>query len=405
MGHITSRLVPSLVFTPMVFLPLFYAHVTQAGGLWLNEYGSPAMGRARAGAAAGVNDASTVHHNPATMSRLEREQWMATGGIVYSQVEFDLERNFVVNGSDEGGDAGGLSPGASVFYVNPNLNEKWSWGISAAGLAGSVLDYDDDWAGRFQATEVTLATLGVAPAVSYQVNDWLSLGASMQLVYALLEVKLEVPVVNQQATIDGDDTQVGYVLGAAAKLSDRTRIGLVYQSELDFEFGGDAELPAGGSVGVDTELPLSAYARLALTHSLNDQLNVHATLGWDDWDTLDKVNLSTNSGGAALNANWDDTYHYALGLEYSTGGHWIFSTGLAYDTNPVSKYDRNAQLPVDRQVRYAFGAQYQQRDDFSIGGQLVYADLGKAKIEGLGYGGEFETNEVLFISINANWLL
>ncbi|BFM15074.1 outer membrane protein transport protein [Maricurvus nonylphenolicus] len=400
MGHNTCKVIPLLFFSP-----LFFSHQSAAGGLWLNEYGTPAMGRARAGAAAGVNDASTVHHNPATMSRLEREQWMASGGIVYSSVEFDLERNSLVNGTDAGDDAGGLAPGASVFYVNPHFNGQWSWGISAAALAGSVLDYDDSWAGRFQATEVNLATVGVAPGLSYQVNDWLSLGANLQLVYARLEVKLEVPIVNQEAKIDGDDTRLGYVLGAAAELTPHTRIGLVYQSELDFEFSGDAKLPAGSNVGVDTGLPLAAYTRLALTHELNDAFNLHATWGWDDWGSLDNVNLTTNSGGVALAANWDDTYHYALGLEYKASAQWTFSTGVAYDTNPVSKYDRNAQLPVDRQVRYAFGAQYQQRDNFSLGGQLVYADLGKAKIEGLGYGGEFETNQVFFISINANWWL
>ena len=62
---------------------------TSAGGLWLNEFGSPAMGRARAGAEAGVDDASTVLHNPATITRLDKEQWMAAGGLIISKVKME----------------------------------------------------------------------------------------------------------------------------------------------------------------------------------------------------------------------------------------------------------------------------------------------------------------------------
>ena len=54
-----------------------------AGGLWLNEHGSPAMGRANAGAEAGENDASASFHNPASMSRISHEQIMVSGGLIF----------------------------------------------------------------------------------------------------------------------------------------------------------------------------------------------------------------------------------------------------------------------------------------------------------------------------------
>jgi long-chain fatty acid transport protein len=398
-------------FSKWCFLPFLAAsQLVDAGGLWLNEYGSPAMGRARAGAQAGVNDASTVLHNPATMSRLDSKQWMAAGTLIYSEVEFDLERTLPnLNGTNEGKDAGGLAPGASAFYVNPNFNDKWSWGFSVAGLAGAALDYTDSWAGRFQATEVELVTIGFMPGVSYQLNDWLSVGIGPQLVYAELLVDLAVPRIglpDAKAEIDGDDTEFGYKLGLAAELSDKTRLGITYQSELDFEFSGDFKLSAAGvDVGVDSELPLAAFVRIGLTHQLTEDIGLHATWGWDDWSTLDNVNLSTNTAGAVIKADWDDTYHYAAGIDYKTSPNWTLTTGISYDTNPISKHNRNAQLPVDRQIRYAFGAQYEYGKQFSMGGQLVYGDMGKASIEGIGYGGEFKTNQVFFFSINANWLL
>lgn len=76
-----------------------------AGGLFLNEFGTPSMGTAGAGAQAWGDDASTSLHNPAGLTRIEGKQFMATGGIVSSRVKFDATASPVSGGS--GGDAGG----------------------------------------------------------------------------------------------------------------------------------------------------------------------------------------------------------------------------------------------------------------------------------------------------------
>ncbi|ARN75755.1 OmpP1/FadL family transporter [Oceanicoccus sagamiensis] len=411
------KLAKAGAIVPLIIL----SEAASAGGLWLNEYGTPAMGRARAGAAAGVDDASAVLHNPASITRLEKRQSMATGGIIYNRTDFDVKRGSIANGDKAGSDAGGVLPTGSGFYVEPNFNDKWSWGLSAGGLAGTGLDYSSDWVGRYQAERVELLTLAFAGTLAYEVSDKLSIGISPQIVYGALEVDIAVPdLVTSQpdssAEIDGDDMVLGYMLGVMYTISDDTRLGLTYQSEWDFEFDGDLNRAPGANpsaVSIETELPLAAFVRLALTHRLNDTIGLHATVGWDDWSTLDKVNLSTDNLGASIAANWDDTYHYAVGIDYRVSPEWVLSTGLAYDTNPVSLDDRNAQLPVDRQMRYAFGAQYNQDKPFSMGGQLVYADLGKAGLNGvgdrtgpgLGFEGEFTTNEAFFLSINAKWIL
>lgn len=379
---------------------------TSAGGLWLNEYGSPAMGRARAGAEAGVDDASTVLHNPATMTRLNKEQWMLTGTLIDSKAEFELERSGFIAGNDEGDDAGGLSPGASAFYVKP-IDEHWNWGLSFGGAAGAVLDYRDSWAGRYQARSVELVALALAPAVSYRVNDWLSVGGAIQLMYTELEIVTAVPVPGNpdaEVEINGDDLETSFSLGAAITLSDSTRLGLLYQYEFTPKYGGDAELSASGiSVGVDTELTLATFFRVAVTHQLTDKLGLHGTIGWEDWSQLDNINISTDSGGVSIAAGWEDTYHYAAGLDYLLDNEWRLSAGIAYDTNPVSQQDRTAQLPIDRQVRYALGAQYQYGQKFTWGSQIVYADLGDAEIDATLFAGDYKTNRVVFLSINANW--
>ena len=52
-----------------------------AGGLYLQEFATPSMGVASAGAEAVCTDASTSFHNPAGMTRLKDNEFMLTGGL------------------------------------------------------------------------------------------------------------------------------------------------------------------------------------------------------------------------------------------------------------------------------------------------------------------------------------
>jgi long-chain fatty acid transport protein len=393
------------------------ASSSQAGGLWISEYGQPTMGRAAAGEEAGTDDATTAVFNPAAMSRLEKSEIMVTGGAVYSDVEFDLEQGSLVNGNGDGGSAGGPAPLGSVFYARP-LNDKWAVGLSALALTGAELDYDDDWVGRFQAQDVSIIVIGLVPAVSYRLTEKFSVGVSVPIMYSKLELDIAVPnpATPQEgegkAKIDGDDVQVAGTFSFLYELSDSTRIGGRATSKFDFEYDGDVEAAVSGQqVGIETEVTMAGIARLGLGHDFNNQWSGYATLGWDNWSQLGDVNLSTSSGGASLPRRWEDTYHYALGADYRLNDTWTLRAGAAYDTNPVSGRDRTADMPMDRQIRLAFGADYMRKSGMKVSGSLVYADYGDGNINSarqpplVGYKGDYAENQIWFASVAFNWLL
>ena len=72
----------AFIASAMVTLPFAAAF---AGGLYLNEFNSPSMGVAGAGAQAVANDASTAFHNPAGMTRLDGTELMS--GVGFSNQE------------------------------------------------------------------------------------------------------------------------------------------------------------------------------------------------------------------------------------------------------------------------------------------------------------------------------
>lgn len=55
------------------------------------------------------------------------------------------------------------------------------------GNFGLALRYDSDWVGRYYAQEATLLGMSLLPSVAYQVNEKLSLGASLNLMYGALK--------------------------------------------------------------------------------------------------------------------------------------------------------------------------------------------------------------------------
>ena len=378
--------------------------VSTAGGLYINEFGTPSMGVAGAGANAVASDASTSFHNPAGMTRINGNELMGTAGLLYATVKFDPDADTPIPGGD-GGDAGGPAPIIGGFYVH-SLSDKWKLGANLITITGAVLDYDDDWAGRYLNTELTLLSMTFYPSIAYRVNNWLSLGGGPQIMYADLEMKAKAPPPNGngEVKIDGDDVAFGFGLGALFEVSERTRFGVVYQSEIEPEFSGDVKIsPPGLEVGTDTKITLARFIRVSGYHELNDRWALLGSVGWEDWSAFKDINISTGSGSQKISRNWDDTWKFAAGVHFRPVEKWLLQLGFAYDTSPVDADDRTPDMPIDRQIRYATGVQYQWSEDVSVGGQFVYADYGDAKIDNTLLQGDYERNDIFFLAINANW--
>jgi long-chain fatty acid transport protein len=391
-----------LIFVTLLMIP----GAGHAGGLYINEFGTPSMGVAGAGVNAVASDASTSFHNPAGMTRIKGKELMGTGGLLYSTVKFDKDADTPIDGGN-GGDAGGFAPLLGGFYAH-SINDRWKLGANLISITGAILDYDNGWTGRYLNTDVKLLTLTFYPSVAYRVNNWLSLGGGPQIMYADLELKSKAPPPNGtgQVKIDGDDIAFGFGLGALIELSERTRFGISYQSEIEPEFNGDIKFKgkAGSAdAGVDTEITLARFIRISGYHELNNRWALLGTVGWEDWSEFENINISTGQGSQKIPRNWDDTWKFAAGVHFRPVDKWLLQLGFAYDTSPVDSDDRTPDMPVDRQIRYATGVQYEWSERLSTGAQFVYADYGKAKIDNDLLKGDYKRNDLFFFGINANW--
>ena len=386
----------------------------RAGGLYLNEFVTPSMGVAGAGSEAVAADASTIFafHNPAGMTRLKGNSILLGVGALQGDTEFETNSNTPFNGGN-GGDQAGLAPILGSYGV-VSVDEKLKLGFGLFSMAGASLDADRTWAGRYSLQNIELLTFTANPSIAYRVNRWLSVGGGITLTYGTLDYTLAAPPINPpvggagHADVDGDDFQVGFNFGALFEIDPQTRVGIIYISETELNFSGDIRLTTGGgpifSVNSGVELVLPQLVRIGAYHELNHQWALLGTIGWEDWSAFDRLLVSVNAGSAAIPTGWKDTYHFSGGVHFRPAPDWLLQAGITYDTSPVSSGNRTAFLPMDRQIRYAVGAQYQLNERLKIGGAFEYIDLGDAPIDAPRIlTGEYDTNRVFAFGFNVSY--
>ena len=130
-----------------------------AGGLYLNEFSTPTMGTAGAGAQAWANDASTSFHNPAGMTRLDGNQLMLGGGFLAVDLEFEPAPNTPIEGND-GGNAGGPGPILGA-YGTYSVSDDLKLGMNIISISAAILDYDDGWRVRGKANPLHVLVVAV----------------------------------------------------------------------------------------------------------------------------------------------------------------------------------------------------------------------------------------------------
>ena len=358
--------------------------VSFASGYKINEQSAAGMGTAHAGRTAMAEDASVVFYNPAAMTELDRAQFSA--GFTYISADGEFNGSSVnlagTSGSDEGyGDGGDYLGEAFIpffYYVRP-INDRLSFGLGVFTPFGTHTDYDDNFVGGGFADETSLKSVEIQPSIAFKVNEKLSIGGGIDIVYMdglLSKYADTVPysqAVNDQAgelyplgqtqykgyeshyEVSGDDWGYGWNIGAYYKLTDATTIGFTYRSEIEIELEGDSTFTPStidlfvdnGATLVDStavatplnpaddvvlqnqivrdqasEVPLTtpASATLAITHQLTDDLLLQAGTTWTGWSSFksfDVIATENTTGGLGDGIDPSDL----AGLEDGYVGH------------------------------------------------------------------------------------
>jgi len=388
-----------------------------AGGFALIEQSVSSMGTAYANGSAGMDDASTLYFNPASMTRLDGKN--ATGGahIIRSDVDFSGKGFYNPNnpaiqlsglsGAPIQGDRSenlGLIAAVPHGAYSHQYNDQLWFGLSVNGPFGLRTEYDDNWVGRYNAIKSDLITVNINPSIAWKIDEHASVGFGVSAMYAdgeltnavdgglvaaLRGIPLPTPWVPGSNTYDGkakltgNDWGYGFNLGVLLTPSDSTRLGIAYRSKVDLTIEGDADvsgLPAplnvlNGSKNAKLDLSLPDSLSLSGLHQLTPKWTVMADVTWTKWSTLDQLDVQIQGGTQSVTPlQWNDTTRYAIGAAYQYNESWLFRTGVAYDESPVPDAQlRTARIPDADRTWLSFGANYKANKQLSF--DLGYAHL------------------------------
>ena len=342
------------------------------------------FGTASAGQAAIAENASTAASNPAGMTLLDRSQLMAEPGALLPSTNFDIAPQTTTKGT-AGGNAGVFTPLGGVFYAHKFSERVWFGAAlySDFGLAG---DYSTRWVGRYYISRASLFTGKVAPSIAYKVNEWLSVGVGFSFAVGRLEFQSKINNVLPRFpdggfSLESWDEAFGGNAGILLRPIPKLRIGLTYQSPEYYKFGFRPFLtnlgPGFAAIskrigGTQINIPFTEPQQemTSAVYEVLPNFSLLGNVGWQNWSEFGEfpVGISArNQRTVEANLHFSNTYQLAIGQQLRIAEKWQWSAGFAYDSSPVSQANRIAVLPLDRQLRYGTGLQYEMNRDLTVG--------------------------------------
>ncbi|MDH3609785.1 MAG: outer membrane protein transport protein [Gammaproteobacteria bacterium] len=411
MNRFTTQSLKTLLF----FGIFFHSQSLFAAGFYLQELGTPSS-IGSAGTARTTNNygAEAAFGNPAGMTGVKKNTIYFGSQVLVPNVKFDSD--IATAGGSDGGNAGNVAIIPSFFAIKP-ISEKARLGFSVVAPLGGGVDYGSNFVGRYATQEAALSALSVSPSFGYQVNENLSIGAGVSVIYTLFEMDVAV---NQPGALpdgkveieDADDWGVQLFLGMQYQLNDKTLLGVVYRSEAEIELSGDFKikdtiLPNTPSGRVEAGWDNPQLLEIGLSYEVDDNMTIFLQADWEDWSAFSENTFQVSGSGglgittvAELDRDFKDTWRAGVGMGFKSGEN-IYLLGASYDSSPVSDSDRTFDLPLDEQFRIAGAFIHPSRQglEYALSASFVY--FGEGKIDQTSQGvrakGEFDDNWGLFL--------
>ncbi len=393
-----------------------------AGGFALIEIGASGLGNAYAGASAVSADTSTVWFNPAGMLHLAPREFAAAAHVISTDSTFNnrgTSLSSLVGGAPVSGpateDIGQETGIPNLFYVH-RLSGDLALGFGLTVPFGSATEYDDDWVGRYSASESGVAVFDFNPTIAYRLNEKVILGGGLSLQY--MEATLssvidsgtsclglagapnsplrQVDCINaglapgNQATdsfseVQGDSVDFTFNVSALIEPQEGTRFGIAYRHGVDHSIEGDVDFqlnPALAQVVESAGLPLfvdgGAQAgadlpptvMMSVAHQASDRLQLLADATWTGWSSLEELRVTFDNPAqpdAPTPLNWKNVWRLSVGGNYQLNDTWTLRGGLAFDEEAIRNSNfRSPRIPGNDRYWISFGAGYQLSDSISF---------------------------------------
>jgi long-chain fatty acid transport protein len=364
----------------------------------LNETSASGLGRAFAGDAVIADDAAVLVRNPAAMALFDKAAFSVAATYVDPGVDIkgvDAPNLFGSDYDVSQLDQNGVVPTAiipAMYFIKP-VNDKFAYGLGINSNFGLKSEYDNDYAAGSIGGKTDLKTANANLSGSYRVNDQISLGLGLNVVYgeaelvrhagSVLESGINIPDVGlvvppvpsstEVINMSGDDFGYGWNVGVVYEVNENHRFALAYRSKVKLAFEGDftglGTPTEAGSLTID----MPAGAEFSGFHQFTQQWAVHYSVMYTQWSSFEKLEAYTGEEVVfEKQENFEDTYRFALGATFEVNQTLKLRTGIAYDQSASVEDYRSISIPDSDRLWYSAGATYKLSEADSIDFGISY---------------------------------
>lgn len=340
------------------------ASALATNGMNMIAYGGQESGMA--GAAQGLSDnPAAMNNNPAGLTRITGGELLVGLGVLMPKLSH--------------GDAvGGTTDGESAYFPLPTLayaqrigGSNWWLGMGAfaqGGMGAEFRNYPTAF-GAVDSTYTNVRYLKLTPTVAYKVNKMFSLGASLHIGYADMEMRF-FPHTAVAGVFSGMKLGRVHAFGYSAKLgaqftpNDMVAFGLTYttRTNMDFEHG-KIRYTGVGSFDAEVEgfnWPSSIGFGVAVRPT--QRLLLAADVTFVQWSEAVETVKIKSSAPAPMNSvpfvmDWEDQWVFAVGAAYRINDLITVRAGYNYAKNPVPAGNLSPLFPaiVEHHVTVGLG--------------------------------------------------
>jgi long-chain fatty acid transport protein len=321
-----------------------------AGGVSFTEQGAAASGKGNAFTGE-ANDPSAIFYNPAGITQLSGTQLLIGTSIV------KLDSTFRSSTSGESTELQDQFPIVPHYYITHRFkqwDERFSIGLGVYSPFGIVVDWPDNWQGRFNTTNARLRVTVFNPTVAYQVLPGLSVAAGIRIADAAAEFEQKFGAGESKVRVHGLEAHpIGWNVGVLYHLKElSTSVGIQFRSELQAKFDGLADFsgpPSFPNTQFHSSIKFPPQLILGVSTKAIPRWTINADIEWEGWRTVGSIPKTFDGAASALDQrgirDWKNSYVFRLGAEYAATNRLALRGGFFYDQTPIPDHTFDPTIP------------------------------------------------------------
>lgn len=375
-------------------------------GFQVNLQGQKQIGMAGAGSALALDEAS-VFYNPGAVSFLEKNSISAgVNPLLFKSAFKQTGSNITENVKNK------IAPPFEAYAVWGPKSNKWKLGLGVYTPFGGLVDWGNEWSGRYALTSLNLKAIYFQPTLSVKITENIGIGAGFVYNHGDVNLQRALPVNypdgrSGHATLEGTGSGYGWNAGLYIKTLSNITFAVVHKSKVITKLeGGSATFdvpeslrsafPAGNTF--NAELPLPSTTTLGIGVPLSKSTTLAFDASWVQWHIYQNLTFDYSINTPQLTdkpseRNYHDGSSFKLGINHQASEKLALRAGVGYAFSPVQDGYVTPEAPdADRYILSA-GVGYAPTSHFEVNASFFFEDVKsrQQKNKETGLDGTFKT--------------